>query len=237
MKITGTGFPLANAPVSYLLIPVLLNSTYPDFKTIVPNQSGTTYTNGQGLASVQFPLILNQNITYAFIAYAHLNGITGIGCYEHASNGSPCVIPFVDALTAQSVLIANNADVPNNSSSINTLSYNSTFVFVDQNYALRETTPKNQLGSVTSGTGYSYGNITISSYKPGILVIAYGNASSGGVAMVPWGFGSLGFPLTFGGNPASQSMVSTDVRQVQICGVSYQARLSLWDIRGHQVMG
>jgi hypothetical protein len=73
------------------------------------------------------------------------------------------------------------------------------------------------------------------SYTPGILAVAYNYTGNSGIAMVPWGFG-LGFSLTFGGNPANQGWVSTDMRQVQINGVSYQATLSLWSTQGYQVI-
>ncbi len=72
------------------------------------------------------------------------------------------------------------------------------------------------------------------SYTPGILAIGYDNAGNNGVVMMPWGFSSLGFSLKFGGNPINQSWVATDLRQVQINGISYQAKLSLWSIQGYQ---
>lgn len=46
---------------------------------------------------------------------------------------------------------------------------------------------------------------------------------------MPWGLGALAFPLTFGGNPVGQEWVTTDIRQVIIGGVAYQAQLSVWN--------
>ena len=86
----------------------------------------------------------------------------------------------------------------------------------------------NPSGNVTSGTGYPPVSISMGSYTPGILVIAYDNAGNNGVVMMPWGFSSLGFSMTFGGTPINQAWVATDLRQVQINGISYQAKLSLW---------
>jgi hypothetical protein len=40
----------------------------------------------------------------------------------------------------------------------------------------------------------------------------------------------LAFPLTFGSNPVGQEWVTTDIRQVTIGGIAYQAQLSLWNI-------
>ncbi len=242
LNVLGTGFPLANAPVNYCLIPVLLNgASTPDFETVVSSQTGIIQTNGQGSASIQFPgLVVSQTLTYAFIAFAHLNGIAGVGYYEHYPSGTKSVIPFDANLSAQQVLVAHSDDVPANSGFSDTLYYNSTFVFANQNYALQETPPgnsTNQLGTVRSSAGYPYGAISISSYNPGVLLIAYSNAANSGVVMMPWGLSSLGFPLTFGGNPSSQKQVSTDIRQVQINGVTYQAKLSLWNLQGYQVNG
>jgi hypothetical protein len=75
------------------------------------------------------------------------------------------------------------------------------------------------------------------SYTSGILVLAYNSLGNNGVVMMPWGFGSLGFSMTFGGSPINQGWVATDIRQVQINGVSYQAKLSLWNAQGYQVVG
>jgi hypothetical protein len=239
LNVYGTGFPLANAPVSYCLVSAQLNGAIPDFP-IVTNQVGTTMTNGTGLASVPFPgFVLSPSTTYAFIAYAHLNGVSGMGYYVHTLSGSKSVVPFLDALSAQRVLLAHGDDIPLNYSSSNVLFYNTTFVLTNQNYALQETIlgSPNRLGNVTSGTGYSYVPVGMSSYTPGVLIIAYNNSTgNGGIVMLPWGFGSLGSTLTFGGTPISQKWVSTDIRQVGINGVSYQAKLSLWSTQGYQVI-
>jgi hypothetical protein len=240
LTVTGTGFPLANAPVNYILIPVLLNGNYPDFETIVANQTGTFQTDSAGAATATFPTFSpnpTSNLTYAFVAYAHLNGVAGVGCYEQTATGSKRVIPFLTPLSAQNMTLAHSDDVPTTSGSSNPLFYNSTFIMTSQNYALQQTklgTP-NPFGNVTSGGGHSYVSLSMGSYTPGILAVAYNYTSSSGITMVPWGFGS-GFSVTFGGNPGNQGWVSTDMRQVQINGVSYQATLSLWSIQGHQVI-
>jgi hypothetical protein len=240
LNVTGTGFPLAYATVNYILIPVLLNSSYPDFETLVANQTGTFQTNPTGQATATFPTFSptsNSNLTYAFIAYAHLDGVTGIGCYEQSAIGSKRVIPFLTMLSAQNVTLAHSDDVPNTYLGFpSPLFYNSTFIMISQNYALQQTSlaTSNSYGNVTSGGSHSYVSLSLGSYTPGILAVAYNYTSNSGIVMVPWGFG-LGFSLTFGGNPANQGWVTTDMRQVQINGVSYQVTLSLWSIQGYQV--
>jgi hypothetical protein len=55
--------------------------------------------------------------------------------------------------------------------------------------------------------------------------------------MMPWGMSSLAFPVNFGGNPSRQSWVATDLRQVMIGDVAYQAKLSLWSTKPIGVTG
>lgn len=239
LNVTGTGFPLANATVNYLLIPVSVDASYPNFQTI-SNQIGSTITDIAGSTSVTFPSFsLNPNLTYAFVAYAYLDGITGIGYYEHSCVGNQRIVPFLNPLSTQNVTLAHSDDIPNNSITANTLNYNSSFILEGQNYALQQTSigSSNSIGSVTSGAGYSPISISMGSYTPGILVIAYVNNGNSGIVMMPWGFSSLGFSMKFGGTPMNQGWVATDLRQVQINGVSYQAQLSLWSIKGNEVVG
>lgn len=242
MAVMGTGFPLANAPISYCLLPVMVNgAATPVFQNLVSNQTGTVYTDGTGSTpTLQFPIAIGPTLTYAFIAYAHLNGVTGVGFFEHSSVGTKSVIPFNAQLSAKQVIVAHSDDVPNNSPTSDVLYYNSTFIFVNQNYALQQTSPgssSNQYGTVISSAGYPIQAISMSSYNPGILVIAYSNNGNGGVVMMPWGLSSLGFPISFGVTHTSQEKVVTDLRQVQVNGVSYQAELSLWSLQGFQVNG
>jgi hypothetical protein len=239
LNVTGTGFPLAYAQVNYLLIPVLLNTAYPEFEN-TDNQMGTVQTNGLGSASVTFANFYpNQYLTYAFVAYAYLDGIAGIGYYENLPVGDQSVVPFFDLLSTQNIILANSNDIPVTSASASTFSYNSTFIFESENYAFEETSlgSSNSSGSVTSGPNSSPVSISMGSYTPGILVVAYSNSGNNGIVMVPWGFSSLGFSITFGGTPINQPWVATDLRQVEINGVSYQAKLSLWSTQGYQGIG
>jgi len=236
LNVTGTGFPLSNATVNYILIPVSIGASYPNFQTI-SNQMGTVTTNIQGSTSITFPSFsLNPNLTYALVAYAYLDGITGIGYYQHSSVGNQRIEPFLNPLSTENVTLAHSDDIPQNSTSANTLFYNSSFILESQTYTLQQTSisSSNSFGSVTSGTGNSPVSISMGSYTPGILAIAYSNAGNNGVTLMPWGFGSLGFSLKFGGTPFNQGWVATDLRQVQINGISYQAKLSLWTL-GYQV--
>jgi hypothetical protein len=236
----GISFPLANAMVNYLLLPISLSNNYPAFETI-DNQMGTTQTNQVGSTpTITFSNFYpNSNLTYVFVALAYLDGITGIGYYVNPPEGSQSIVPFLDPSSTFNVTLANSNDVPTTSASNNALYYNSTFIFESENYAFEQTSigSSNSFGSVTSGPGYSPVSITMSGYTPGILVVAYKNAGNSGVVMMPWGFSSLGFSLTLGTPPINQSWIATDLRQVEINGVSYQATLSLWSTQSYGGMG
>lgn len=236
-NVRGLGFPLANASVSYRLIPVSFNGAYPNFLTI-QDQAGTNYTDSSGSVSVTFSNFMpNETVSYAFVAYAQVGSVAGVGFYVPPS-GDPKVIPFVDTLSTQRVILAHSYDVPNDASFANTLTYNATFVFWNQFFGLQTMALANSTGTVTSGTGSPLGAVTISnsSCNPSVLLIAYGNGAGGSIVAMPWGVGSLAFPITFGGNPAQQEWVATDMRQVMVNGIAYQAKLSLWGLQGVQVI-
>jgi hypothetical protein len=235
VNVRGVGFPLANASVSYRLMPVSLNGAYPDYLAI-QDQAGTVYTDAAGFISVTFQNFTpNATLTYAFVAYAEVGGVAGVGFYVPPSS-NPKVIPFVDALSTKKVILAHSYDVPNNASFANTLAYNATFVFWNEYFGFQAMTLADSTGNVRSGTGGNFSTVTIPSDNPGVLLIAYGNGTAGGVAVMPWGVGSLAFPVTFGGNPAGQEWVATDMRQVLVGDVAYQAKLSLWSFKGIQVI-
>jgi len=130
--------------------------------------------------------------------------------------------------------LAHSSDVPNNATSPERLTYNAAFVKLsNENFELQD----NSTGDVWSGAGHAPEVIAVPNY-PEILVVAYKNdLGSGGVAVMPWGVGSLAFPVAFGGNSTGQEWVATDMRQVLVSGVAYQAKLSLWGLQGVQVVG
>jgi hypothetical protein len=233
ISVSGVSFPLANAAVSYRLIPVSLNGAYPNYLTIA-NQTGVNYTDAAGSVSVTFQNFTpNATLTYVFVAYAHVGGLAGVGFYVPPSS-NPRVIPFVDDLSTQRVILAHSSDVPNNATSSERLNCTSAFVKLsNENFEFQD----NSTRDVWSGAGGATEVIAVPSY-PGILVIAYNNYSgSGGVVMMPWGVGSLASQVTFGSKTAEQEWVATDMRQVLVNGIAYQAKLSLWSLKGVQVIG
>ena len=235
LDVQGTGFPLANAEISYCLMIVSLNGgTYPTFDTIY----GTANTDKQGSATLSFNQVTDSDTSYAFIAYAHLGGLVGVGYCERVSLEEEYVVPLIDSLSDGRVLIAHNYDILSSDPPSAEVKYNASFVFLSEDYTFREMPLDNSAGHVNSGNGFPYESLNIPLDNPGILLITYKkNANEGGIVMMPWGVSSLSFPIVFGGDPSQQEWVATDMRQITVGGIAYQAKLALWSLEGYQVNG
>jgi hypothetical protein len=242
INVAGAGSPLANAPVSYCFL--LINkgeSQYPSFTTIYDS----TYTNEAGSAVLTFSGIDGESYSYAFIAYVGLSGLKGAGYYTHVSEDlQEYVVPLVDSFEDRRVLIAHSWAVnePPDKTSQSELKYNATFVILADDFTLREV-PLDAVGRVGhvvygQGTEKAYGNVTIPTYNPGILVVTYRkSAQEYGAVLMPWGLSAMAFPVTFGGDPSQQEWVATDMRQVTVGGIAYQAQIAVWSLEGYQVIG
>lgn len=239
---TGSSFPFAGATVDSCLVLVTLGQTqaqYPSYT--IQDESNTT--NLQGTCSFQFPTVTNPNQVYAFIAYAHLDGIEGIGYHTRVSAADPSVVPLVQDMTTDKVALANSDDLNSPNGAAATLKYNVTFVITTQAYTLSELSLGSQsspglVGTVTSGAGNPYPTVTLPTCTTGILIVTYqeDGAQSGGVVMMPWGISALAFPVNFGGNPQQQEWTATDYRQVSVGDVTYQAKMTVWSDQGMQVI-
>jgi hypothetical protein len=232
VTVTGNGYPLANATVSYCLVNVTGQTQIPSY-TI---NSGTNTTNSQGQAFLPLGFDGTQ-ASYAMIVSARLSGLVGAGHYIHSLYGSDYVVPFIADFNNGSVLLAHSGDVYGGTNQT-TIGYNATFVLLTQDFTLGEMPLGNVAGNITSGSGQPYSNVTIPANNtgiPGVLAITYEeNQTNSGIVLMPWGVSSMSFPVVFGGNPLTNEWVATDTRQVVIGGVSYQAKLALWSLQGYQ---
>jgi len=240
VNVAGMGFPLSYATVSYCFLTVSLTGgegAYPAY-TI---EYGTAYTNEKGSVSLEFTDVKDDKVSYVFIAYAHLSGLIGVGYRERVTSDKQYIIPFIDDLAERRVLIAHSYDVHYFGPPVAELKYNATFVLLTEDFTLREMPLDNftgKVGKVVYGGGWPYGVVTIPTYNPGILIITYKkSAVEGGVVLMPWGISSMAFPVTFGEDPIGKEWVATDIRQVLVNNIAYQAKLSLWSYEGYQVIG
>jgi hypothetical protein len=232
LDVQGTGFPLANAEITCCLITVSLSGGA-SYNTIYRIED----TDEQGSATLVFPEVTDADLSYAFIAYAHLGGLVGVGYFERVSLEDEYVLPLVDSISEGRILIAHNFDIQSGPEGA-MLEYNATFVLLAEDFTMREMPLENSAGNVTSGAGPFPPYVNIPTDNPGILIITYRkSASEGGIVMMPWGVSSLAFPIVFGGDPSQQEWVATDMRQVTVGGIAYQAKIAVWNLEGYQVVG
>jgi hypothetical protein len=238
VNVTGMGFPLANAAVSYCFLTVREGGgggPYPSYTM----EYGTDFADETGSVLLNFPSV-KTDVSYVLIVYAHLSGLVGVGYYEHATYENNYVVPFIENLEERRVLIAHSYDVHGGDSPAE-IAYNASFVLLTEDFTLREMPLENstgKFGKINYGEGKPYKNITIPTYNPGILIISYRkSAQETGVVLMPWGISAMAFPLTFGDDPFGREWVATDIRQVIVNNIAYQAKLALWSLEGYGVIG
>jgi len=240
INVSGKGFPLSGAILSYCFLTVSLTEgeqSYPAYTT----QFGNAYTDDKGFAFLQFSGVKDEDVSYALIVYAHLSGLVGVGYHQRVTSDKQYVIPLIDDFATRRVLIAHSYDIhyfgPPNAE----LSYNATFVLLTEDFTLRELPMENstgKVGKVNYGEGFPYDTITIPTTNPGILIITYRkSANEGGIILMPWGISSMAFTITFGDNMFGREWVATDIREVIVNDVAYQAKLALWSLQSYQVTG
>jgi hypothetical protein len=239
INVAGKGFPLASANLSYCFLTVSLQGggSYPSYTT----SYGSTYTDEKGMAFLQFASITDDSTSYALIVYAHISGLTGMGYHQRVTSDQQYVMPLIDDFSTGRVLIAHSYDVHYFGPPVAEISYNATFVLLTQDFTLREVPLDNstgKIGKVNYGNGQPYGVVTIPTDNPGILVITYRkSANEGGIILMPWGISAMAFEVTFGADMSGKEWVATDIREVTVNNVAYQANLALWSLQGYQVKG
>ena len=240
VNVAGMGFPLANAAVSYCFLTVREGGgggPYPSYTM----EYGTDFADETGSVLLNFPSVTT-DVSYVLIVYAHMSGLVGVGYYEYATYENSYVVPFIDSLEERRVLIAHSWDVHGGSSPAE-IAYNATFVLLTEDFTLREMPMEDstgKTGKINYGQDpeHAYKEITIPTYNPGILIIPYRkSAQETGVVLMPWGISAMAFPVTFGDNPFGKEWVATDIRQVIVNNIAYQAKLALWSLEGYGVIG
>lgn len=232
---SGTGFSFVDATVNYCLILVDSTDAYPSYAI----QNGAVTTDQQGMANLSFSNVTDSNQPYAFVAYAHLDGVVGVGYKTRVSSIDQYLVPVISDVASQNVMLAHNYDINNQGAPGFSVSYNATFLIVKEDFTLSQLAldSNSSYGIVTSGNGNPTPSLPMPSSTTGILIVTYQtSAGQAGVVLMPWGVSALAFPVTFGGNPTGQNWVATDIRQVTVSGVGYQAKLGLWNLQGVSVM-
>ena len=235
VDVWGTGLVLANANVTYNLIILNENTEpYPSYQIL----SGATTTSSDGSLAqpLSFTGINGETRAYALVVYAYIYGLKGMNYYVHVPQSSPSIVPIVQSFEDRSIALAHSYSVGTTNPTYSTLSYNASFAIVTEEYVLRQVfLEQNATGTVDFGPGSTQHFITINvPDNAGLLIITYKGTQPGeyGLVLAPWGFGTISYPITLGGTSTGQHWVTTDIRQVTIGGISYQAQLALWSLQG-----
>ena len=238
INVVGAGSPLGYATISYCLMLIDGHAAYPSYAI----EYGTKIADNAGKASLVFPDFNGKTQSYVLIAYASLSGLMGVGYYEHNQYTDSYLVPFISNFETGEVLLAHSGDIYEIDDNA-AVHYNATFVIISEDFTLREMPLESSTGKVVgilnSGNDpeHAYSNLTINTHNPGILIVSYSkSAQESGVVIMPWGISALGFPTSFGGNPDNQEWVATDMRQVLVNGVAYQANIAVWSLEGYQVI-
>jgi hypothetical protein len=236
IKADGIGFPLSYATISYCFLKVDSNGgqSSPSYDI----SFNTTTADNTGSVNINIPNV-NADDSYALVVYARESGLVGVGYYERTFDNGRYVIPFIDSFDDGQVLLIHSYNVHDFGPPSSAVFYNATYVVMTEDFTLREMPISNETGMVVYGQGteQQYDYITIPTHNPGILVITYNSNNGVGVVMMPWGISSLAFPVSFGGDASQQEWVATDMRQVTVGGIAYQAQIAVWSLQGYQVKG
>jgi len=227
----GTGFPLSNAYVNYLLF-WANTSTSGSYPVLNYNfTSAALQTDATGIAYAEFPSLSN-GTAFCFIGEAYVGGIYGIGYLaQDTVTNAGNLIPYVESYDGGTagIMLAQNPPT-----GMSNLYFNASFYALPDNFAPIQA--GNFSGSVNSGTPNQ--NLTITTNnQTGFLIVAYGDGSHYGMVISPLGIDSIGMSVTFGANVSGKNWVATDLRQVLIGSIAYQAKLSLWSLQGYGVTG
>jgi hypothetical protein len=241
VHVAGPGFPLSNAEVSYCFVKVVSNG--PQKNPSYTSLFNTTYTDDTGSAVINMTNVA-ANDAYAFIAYAHMSGLVGIGYHERVTGDARTqyVLPLIDSFEDRRVLLVHSYNVHDFGPPSSSVFFNATFVLLTEDFTLREMPMEDSTGKIDKvvyglGTEQTWSNITIPTYNPGILIINFNSNNDEGIVLMPWGMSSMAFPVTFGSTASNPEWVATDIRQVLVNGIAYQAKLSLWSLKGYGAIG
>ncbi len=231
VEVRGTGLPLSNVTLNYYLFHVDAGSgNDPNVLTY----SGVEQTDTFGSVLLDFPSIGSENEAYAIVVYARLRGLTGIGYYsvDVLDNYPQFIVPLIQDFEEGTIMITHSWGVENYTlTPVPSVNYNATFYALDPQLELQRVQIENSTGQLNHGSK-DYVTTQIPVSEAGILIITYRWGNRLGSVMLPWGVGTLGVSASFGGNPTGYSFIATELRQVQINGISYHLKLSAWRLGG-----
>jgi len=247
IRVEGPGSSLSGANLTYLMF--WANTTGQDGETPILNFTSSNLrgdfpiTDSLGTAYVEFSAnpylrVDNNRTAYTFIVKANIGGLYGVGYKSRETvTSAGNIIPFVESYVNGTVLLAHKWGKNDPGEECQgALHFNSTFYVLPESFSPIQFEIQNSSGHVNYG-GLAYQRITIPTSNPGFLVVGYRHENEYGMVVMPWGIGTVGVSVVFGGDPDGKEWVATDIRQVLVNEIAYQAKLALWSYEGYQVIG
>jgi hypothetical protein len=230
VEVSGPGFPLSGADLSYYLYRAYKTGTYPSIQLY----SGVTKADPAGVAYLDFAFN-GSTETYTVVVYARLSGLLGIGHYSHRTfTRGEGVMPFVANYESGKVYLAHSWDVHDQGTPVPDYKFNATFFILTEEFEFQPWPIQNSTGNLNYGAK-NYEITTLPVAHPGFLLITYWNGGEYGMNIMPWGIGTLGVSTVFGGTPQGKVWTATDFRQVTVDQIAYQAKITCWSLKGYQV--
>jgi hypothetical protein len=249
IQVEGPGSSLSGANLTYLMF--WANTANPDPESGAPILNFTSSslrgdfltTDSLGIAYAEFSAnpylrVDSNRAAYTFIVKANIGGLYGVGYSSRETiTSSGNIIPFVESYENGTVLLAHKFGKNDPNGNEGAVFFNSTFCILPESFSPIPFEIQNSSGHVNYGQGKPYQRITIPTSNPGFLVVAYRKGNEYGMVVMPWGIGTIGISVIFGGDPSGKEWVATDIRQVLVNNIAYQAKLALWSLQGYRVIG
>ena len=243
IQVEGPGSPLSGANLTYLMF--WANTTDPESGVPILNfNSSSLEADLSGIAYKEFSsdpyLRVDDNRTaYTFVVKAYIGGLYGVGYKSRETiTSAGNIIPFVESYEDGTILLAHKWGKNDPGEECQgALHFNATFYILPESFSPIQYEIQNSSGLVNYGQGKAYHSITIPTSSPGFLVVGYRHGDEYGMVVMPWGIGTIGVSVVFGDDPNGKEWVATDIRQVLINEIAYQAKLALWSYEGYQVIG
>lgn len=234
VDVTGPGFPLGGADLSYYFFRSVPGAKYPNLEL----STGTAKADSAGVAYLNFTFDGTAE-TFTIVAYASLSGLTGSGHFtQQTFSKGAGVMPFVVNYEEGKVYLAHSWDVQDQGAPVPNFFYNATFMILKENFQFENWPIANSTGTVNYGGGggkYLYGETVLPVGHQGFLLVTYLSGNEVGMSIMPWGVGTLSVPVLFGELSSSEVWTASDLRQVTVDLVAYHAKITCWSLQGYEI--
>ncbi len=231
VEVSGPGGSLGGATLGYYLYRSYKTGQYASLELL----TGTVQTDSAGIGYLNFTFD-GETETYTIMVYANLGGLIGLGRHTHRTfTQGAGVMPFVVDHVEGKVYLAHSWDVSDQGTPVPDYKYNATFFMLTEDFEFQVWPIANSTGGLNYGSkNYEITKLPVG--YPGFMLVTYRSGNDIGMTIMPWGIGSLAVSTLFGDNPFGNVWASTDLRQVSIDQLSYQAKITCWSLQGYQIM-